>query len=71
MTLTLQLTDEDRPAICEHCRWWRAEFDASEGDCRRHAPIGIREMGRSIGAWPRTLHGEGCGDFQRQDASQA
>ncbi len=58
----------DVPRCCR-CRWWRAR-EASEGDCRAHAPTladaveGERRSLRERTHWPVTLAGDGCGDFR-------
>lgn len=64
---------------CANCRFWRGSstYRTDHGLCQRHAPTPVPDSGRHYArelrgvwaAWPVTMAGDFCGDFERADAT--
>lgn len=52
----------DRDEICENCRFYVSRNHS--GECRRHAPMGMRMEHPEYGKWPWVHAGDRCGDFE-------
>lgn len=62
---------------CADCKFWDNRGDETRnGDCRKHAPIGVKTPGarrghevldwRVTAMWPMTNPADFCGEFERR-----
>lgn len=57
-----------KTAVCATCRYWSTDAQASEGECRRHAPqmlvFNIDDDLKYKSHFPATAATDWCGDYQ-------
>lgn len=55
--------------LCEGCRFFNSYGDG--GECRRHAPIGMREQHPELAKWPWVNAHGWCGDFEARPPKES